>query len=102
MDHLTLGSPAETVAADIDHIRAREEFTGLRNKDQRVQIRIISRGTGPRLAQFYDFIPPAPDEAELLEAPLFPDRKMDDALANRCEELTTAVNRLFLLSVHDA
>ena len=29
MDDLTLGGPAQSVAADIDHIRSREEFTGL-------------------------------------------------------------------------
>ena len=28
MDDLTLGGPAQSVAADIDHIRSREEFTG--------------------------------------------------------------------------
>ena len=42
MDDLTLGGPAQTVAADIDHIRAREEFTGLRINASKSEI--ISRG----------------------------------------------------------
>jgi len=43
-----------------------------------------------------------PDEAELLGAPLLNGPKMDDLLANRCTELSTAIGRLSLLSAHDA
>ena len=63
---------------------------------------IISRGVATQIAQFNNFIFLAPDEAELLGAPLFPGRKMDAALAKRCTEFNTAISRLSLLSAHDA
>jgi len=100
MDDLTLGGPADTVAADIDAIRAREEHTGLRINTSKSEI--ISRGAAPNVAQFNNFVFLAPEEAELLGAPLFPGRNMDDALARRRSELSTAISRLSLLSAHDA
>ena len=57
---------------------------------------IICRGSTPGFSSL------APDEAHLLGAPVFTDKKMDTALANRCTELNTAVGRLSLLSAHDA
>ena len=44
----------------------------------------------------------APEEAELLGAPLYAGKKMDDLLENRCYDLNTAISRLSLLSAHDA
>jgi len=44
----------------------------------------------------------APEEAELLGAPLYAGKKMDDLLKNRCSDLNTAISRLSLLSAHDA
>jgi len=44
----------------------------------------------------------APEEAELLGAPLYAGKKMDDLLENRCSDLNTAISRLSLLSAHDA
>ena len=100
MDDLTLGGPALTVAADIDYIRDQQEHTGLRINTNKCEI--ICRGNIPRATQFEGFISLAPDEAELLGAPLFTGRKMDALLADRCAELTTAIDRLSLLSAHDA
>jgi len=57
---------------------------------------IICRGSTPGFSSL------APDEAHLLGAPVFTDKMMDTALANRCTELNTAVGRLSLLSAHDA
>ena len=102
MDDLTLGGPADTAAADIDHIRGREEFTGLQINASKCEI--ISHGTVTQRPQFNSFIFLAPDEAELLRAPLFQGRKMDDSLAHRCAEFNTTISRLslLLLSAHDA
>ena len=48
MDDLTLGGPAERVAADIDHIRDIQEATGLRNNASKREI--ISCGPIPLAA----------------------------------------------------
>jgi len=63
---------------------------------------IINHGPRPRAAQFEGFISLAPDEAELLGAPLFAGKKMDDLIENSCSDLNTAISRLSLLSAHDA
>jgi len=81
MDDLTLGGPAETVAADIDHIRDIQEATGLRINASKCEI--ISRESIPLTAQFDGFIFLRRDEAELLGAPLLRAKKMDELLANR-------------------
>jgi len=52
-------------------------------------------------AQFEGFISVAPEEAELLGAPLYAGKKMDDLLENRCSDLNTAISNLCLLSAHD-
>ena len=82
------------------YIRDQQEHTGLRINTNKCEI--ICRGNVPRATQFEGFISLAPDEAELLDAPLFTGRKMDALLADRCGELTTAIERLSLLSAHDA
>jgi len=65
-------------------------------------LQIISRGSRPRAAPFEGFISVAPEEAELLGAPLYAGKKMDDLLENLCSALNTAISRLSLLSAHDA
>lgn len=100
MDDVTLGGPAETVAADIDHIRDIQEATGLRINASKCEI--ISHESIPMATQFEGFISLRPDEAELLGAPLLKGKKMDEILANRCSELDTALGRLSLLAAHDA
>jgi len=54
MDDLTLGGPADTVAAEIDHIRGREAFTGLQINASKCEI--ISHGTVTQRPQFNSFI----------------------------------------------
>ena len=66
-DDLTLGGPAETVAADIDHIRDSQGATGLRTNASKCEI--ISRESIPLTAQCEGFISLRPDEAELLGHP---------------------------------
>ena len=100
MDDVTLSGPAETLAADIDHIRDIQEATGLRINASKCEI--ISRESIPMATQFEGFISLRPDEAELLGAPLLRGKKMDEILANRCSELDTALGRLSLLAAHDA
>ena len=100
MDDLTLGGPAETVAADVDYLRRQEDSTGLIINTTKCEI--ISRGPTPVEEPFEGFIPLKPEEAELLGAPLLNGPKMDELLANRCTELSTAIGRLSLLSAHDA
>jgi len=68
MDDLTLGGPAEIVAADINHISPIQEATGLRINASKCEI--ISRESIPLAAQIEGFISLRPDEAELLGAPL--------------------------------
>jgi len=55
---------------------------------------IISHGPRPRAAQFVGSISLPPDEKELLGAPPFAGKKMDDLLENRCSDLNTAISRL--------
>jgi len=99
-DDLTLGGLADTVAADIDHIRERKAFTGLRISASKYEI--ISHGTATQRPLFNNFIFLTLDGAELLRAPPFQGRKMDAAVAKRCAEFNTTINRLSLLSVYDA
>ena len=54
MDDLTLGGPAEIVAADIDHIRDIQEATGLCINASKCEI--ISRASIPLAVQFEGFI----------------------------------------------
>jgi len=85
------------VAADIDYINnSIQENTGLQINAAKSEI--ISHGPRPRAAQFEGFI----SEVELLGAPLFAGKKMDDLLENRCSDLNTAISRLSMLSAHDA
>jgi len=65
----------------MDHIRSREEFTGLQINQS--QCEIISRSVATQIAQFNNFVFLAPDEAELLRAPLFPGTKVDAALSTQ-------------------
>jgi len=53
VDDLTLGGPADTVAADIDHIRGREAFTDLQINASKCEI--ISHGTVMRQTTVQQF-----------------------------------------------
>jgi len=92
IDDLTLGGPADKVAADIDYFRDWEQRTGLRINASKSEI--ICRGSTTRPAQFDGFIALAPDEADLLGAPRFTQLYMGTTLASRFTELNTAVGRL--------
>jgi len=100
MDVLTLGGPSDVVAADLDYISSIQDDTGLCIDASKSEI--ISRGSRPRAAHFEGFISVAPEEAELLGAPLYAGKKMDDLLENRCSDINFAISRLSLLSAHDA
>jgi len=95
-DDLTLCGPSDVVAADLDYINSIQGDTGLRINASKSEI--ISYGSRPRAGQFEGFI----SETELLGAPLFAGKKMDDLLENRCYDLNTAISCLSLLSAHDA
>ena len=83
------------MAADIDYINnSIQENTGLQINAAKSEI--ISHGPRPRAAQFEGFI----SEVELLGAPLFAGKKMDDLLENRCSDLNTAISRLQLYCRH--
>ena len=100
MDDLTLGGPTDVIAADIDLIRDGQNLIGLHINAAKCEI--ISRLPAPQASQFSKFIFLEPEEAELLEAPLFTGSNTDAVLSSRCAELNTAINRLSLLSAHDA
>jgi len=95
MDDLTLGGPTDVVAADIDHITAREMQTGLHINAAKCEI--ISHSPVPRASQFSNFIFLAPHEAELLGAPLFTGSKMDSALTSRCANLCRTQHCIFAI-----
>jgi len=55
MDDLTLGGPAETVAADVDYLKRQEESTGLIINASKCEV--ISRRPTPLEEPFEGFIP---------------------------------------------
>jgi len=95
-----MGGPAETVAADIDHIRDIQEATGLHINASKCEI--ISHGSIPLAAEFEGFISLDQMRRSSWEAPLLRVKKMDELLANHCSELDIAFGRLSLLVAHDA
>ena len=69
MDDLTLGGPWDLVAAGLDYISSIQDDTGLRINASKSEI--ISRESRPRAAPFEGFFSVAPEEAELMGAPLY-------------------------------
>jgi len=100
MDDLTLGAEASVVADDIEFIRSEGEAIGLRLNTSKCEL--INASRSHPCHTFDGFIHLTPDEAILLGAPIIAGSALDTGLSMRCDELSKAVDRLKLISVHDA
>ena len=100
LDDITLGGDEQTLVQDVQQVRSQGEAIGLKLNASKCEF--IGRSAPPAVAAFADFIPLQPNSATLLGAPLNTGSAMDVALSARCSELALAVERLKLLSSHDA
>jgi hypothetical protein len=100
IDDVTVGGPAQVVAADVQQINHLGPSYGLRLNTVKCEA-ISKRGTvdEPILAAFQQI---TPDRAILLGAPLGSGRAMEEMLAARCEDLARAISRLETIQSHDA
>ena len=74
---------------------------GLRLNVKKCEL-ISPTGVTPNHPIFTDFIQVAPNQANLLGAPLLEGPAMDGALTTRCDDLRRATDRLCRISAHDA
>jgi hypothetical protein len=100
LDDFTLGGPLQTVAADVASIRSKGTSLGLCLNSQKCEV--ISRSGDIIHSEFTGFRQFTPDTATLLGAPLSSGKAMDDILSSLYEDLKLAVDRLQLISAHDA
>lgn len=100
MDDLTLGGSQSTVAADVATIRSSAASLGLHLNPSKCEV--ISCRQAISNPQFEGFRQVSLDTASLLGAPLSTGQAMDTALSTLCEDFVRAVDRLQLLSSHDA
>ena len=100
LDDITLGGDEKTLAHDVSTIRARGEAMGLKLNVRKCEF--INKDAKATKPIFSDFILLDTANATLLGAPLTAGNAMDDALAGRCKDLALTIDRLKLLSAHDA
>jgi hypothetical protein len=100
LDDITLGGDEKTLAHDVSTIRARGEAMGLKLNVKKCEF--INKDAKATEPIFSDFILLDTANATLLGAPLTAGKAMDDALAGRCKDLALTIDRLKLLSAHDA
>ena len=100
LDDFTLSGPLNTVAADVASIRPKEASLSLCLNSPKCEV--ISRSGDIIHSEFTGFRQFTPDTATLLGAPPFSGKAMDDILSSMYEDLKLAVDRLQLISVHDA
>ena len=100
MDDVTVSGPEAQVAGDIETIRSKGGEIGLHlNKMKGELIRKDGRSSNP---VFQSFLHLETTVATLLGAPLTNGRSMDTALHSRCDDLSRSIERLGLVSAHDA
>ena len=100
MDDLTLGGSVSVVAVDVNTILSEGYKYGLQINSSKCET-ISLRGLPPNCA-FESFLHFTLDTATLLGAPLSSGQAMTDCLTTRCNDLDRAVDRLKLISAHDA
>ena len=100
LDDITLGGDEQKIAQDVNEIRSRGESMGLRLNVRKCEF--INKDAKPTNSVFDDFILLDTNSATLLGAPLTTGKAMDDALSGRCNDLALTIDRLKLLSAHDA
>jgi hypothetical protein len=99
MDDVTLGGPAQVVAADVTMIKTEGTPQGLLLNDMKCEAITNSGQTSQEVLN--QFIQLTPATATLLGAPLSKGTAMDNCLKKQCDELQKAIERLKLISAHD-
>ena len=100
MDDLTLGGDETRVAADVETVRRRGEEIGLRLNESKCEF--ISNSGLSTQPIFQNFIHFDTAQASLLGAPITTGSAMDSLLTSRCDDLSRGIERLRLISAHDA
>ncbi|HSN23925.1 MAG TPA: hypothetical protein VLS45_07110, partial [Methylomicrobium sp.] len=101
LDDFTLGGPTSTVARDVDNIICSGEALGLHLNSSKCEL-INNYTHSVRHDQFRGFQRVPPCEATFLGAPLSTGQAMETVLSALHTNLKLAVDRLRLLSSHDA
>ncbi|HSN24572.1 MAG TPA: reverse transcriptase domain-containing protein, partial [Methylomicrobium sp.] len=100
MDDVTLGGQQSLVADDVEKISALGVEYGLRlNVAKCEAISLCGITSHATLVSFQQF---TPETATLLGAPLSTGQALTDSLTARCADLARAVDRLNMVSAHDA
>ena len=99
MDDVTLAGPSDTVFSDVASIRQLGRAYGLHVNDSKSEVIVVSSTSKDNYAGFVQL---TPDTSTLLGAPLDRGSAMDDCLVRHCENLERAIDRLQLISAHDA
>jgi len=101
LDDVTLGGDIANIAKDVESIRIKGDFMGLRLNVLKCELIESSMGA-PCIDALDHFNRLKPNEATLLGAPPFSGPAMNDHLESCCADLSRAIDRLKLLPAHDA
>lgn len=100
LDDVTLGGPIATVASDVATIINKCDSLGLHLNPTKCEV--ISKSGAIQHPTFAGFRQIQPDSATLLGSPLSGGSAMDAAISTSNDDLSRAVERLQLVSSHDA
>jgi hypothetical protein len=100
LDDITLGGPESTLATDVEAVRLQGEALGLSLNVSKCEYICATGSSSDPI--FDQFIHLQVDRSTLLGAPLTTGAAMDAALQSRCDDLPRGIERLKLLSAHDA
>lgn len=100
LDDVTLGGPIATVTSDVATIISKCESLGLHLNPTKCEV--ISKSGAIQHPTFAGFRQIQPDSATLLGSPLSGGSAMDAAILTSYDDLSRAVERLQLVSSHDA
>jgi hypothetical protein len=100
LDDVTLGGPIATVASDVETIISKCDSLGLHLNPSKCEV--ISKSGAIHHPTFDGFRQIQPDSATLLGSPLSGGSAMEAAISTSFEKLSHAVQRLQLISSHDA
>ena len=101
MDDFTLGGPGNAVAADVDRLSSLCPTLGLSLNTSKCEL-ISSQPLESMNGTINEFIRLKPEQASLLGSPLLVGSAMDDLLESKLQVMNQALNRLNLISSHDA
>jgi Reverse transcriptase (RNA-dependent DNA polymerase) len=101
MDDFTLGGPEKEVSADVELIIKKGTEIGLNLNLAKCEL-ISAKSFTCSSSVLSSFIRVPLEDSTLLGAPLVVGSALDSMLAERCEELSRAVERLKLIDSHDA